>query len=66
MVRLQPPALWDGEQGEQLSARLPLRRIGEVLDIAGAALLLGSNAGAYITGQYIIIDGGELALGSGT
>jgi NAD(P)-dependent dehydrogenase (short-subunit alcohol dehydrogenase family) len=58
-------ALWDGEQGEKLSSRLPLRRIGEVDDIAGAALLLGSNAGSYITGQYIIIDGGELAMGSG-
>ncbi len=59
-------ALWDGEQGDSLAARLPLRRIGVVEDIAGAALLLGSDAGSYITGQYIIIDGGELAMGSGT
>ncbi|MFP3999213.1 MAG: SDR family oxidoreductase [Desulfobacterales bacterium] len=60
-------ALWDGPQGEKLAGTLPLRRLGEVKDLAGAALLLGSDAGSYITGQYIVVDGGELlAKGSGS
>lgn len=53
-------ALWDGPQGEKLAAALPLRRLGEVGDLAGPALLLGSDAGAYITGEFIVVDGGEL------
>lgn len=37
---------------------IPLGRIGEPRDCAGAALLLASDAGAYITGQRIHVDGG--------
>lgn len=37
---------------------IPLHRWGEDPDIMGAALLLASNAGAFITGQIIAIDGG--------
>lgn len=37
---------------------IPLGRIGEPRDCAGAALLLASEAGEYITGQCIHIDGG--------
>lgn len=36
----------------------PLRRIGKVEEVAGMALLLASKAGAFISGQNIIIDGG--------
>ncbi|RYF32189.1 MAG: SDR family oxidoreductase, partial [Comamonadaceae bacterium] len=36
----------------------PLNMIGEPEDIAGAALLLGSDAGRFITGTTIVIDGG--------
>jgi NAD(P)-dependent dehydrogenase (short-subunit alcohol dehydrogenase family) len=35
-----------------------MRRIGEPNEIAGAAILLSSNAGSYINGQTIVIDGG--------
>ena len=35
-----------------------LRRWGRPAEIAGAALLLASDAGAYITGQAIVVDGG--------
>lgn len=38
----------------------PLRRMGEPDDIAGAAVFLASRAGAYMTGQSIVIDGGML------
>jgi NAD(P)-dependent dehydrogenase (short-subunit alcohol dehydrogenase family) len=36
----------------------PLRRIGEPDDIGGIAVLLASKAGAFITGQTLIADGG--------
>jgi NAD(P)-dependent dehydrogenase (short-subunit alcohol dehydrogenase family) len=52
-------ALWeDAETLAASEARTPLRRIGEPEDIAGAAVLLASRAGRWITGQVIVIDGG--------
>ena len=52
-------ALWDDPK--TLSGALqasPLGMIGEPDDIAGAALLLGSPAGRFITGTTIVVDGG--------
>ena len=37
----------------------PLRRIGESDEIAGAAVMLCSPAGAFLTGQCVVIDGGS-------
>ena len=53
-------ALW--ENPERLARALkgyPLGRIGEPQDIAGAALFLASPAGAFVTGQTLVIDGGS-------
>jgi NAD(P)-dependent dehydrogenase (short-subunit alcohol dehydrogenase family) len=36
----------------------PLGRLGEVDDISGAAVFLASRAGAFVTGQTLVIDGG--------
>jgi NAD(P)-dependent dehydrogenase (short-subunit alcohol dehydrogenase family) len=36
----------------------PLRRVGEPHEIAGVAVMLASPAGAFITGQNLIVDGG--------
>lgn len=41
-----------------IAARVPLGRIGLPDDLVGAALLLASEAGAYITGQCIEVNGG--------
>jgi NAD(P)-dependent dehydrogenase (short-subunit alcohol dehydrogenase family) len=38
----------------------PLRRVGEPHEIAGAAVFLASAAGAFMTGQALVIDGGTL------
>lgn len=55
-------ALWeDPERRRQVESTYPLRRLGEPEDITGAAVLLASPAGSYITGQTIIIDGGGLS-----
>ncbi|MBV8937333.1 MAG: SDR family oxidoreductase [Alphaproteobacteria bacterium] len=48
----------DPQRRAAREAATPLRRLGEPEDIAGAALLLASRAGAFITGQTIVIDGG--------
>lgn len=53
-------ALWeDPERRARAEQRNPLRRLGEPEDIAGVALFLASAAGAYVTGQTIVADGGE-------
>src|SRR5258706_10357150 len=55
-------ALWDTPEAEKRSSvGTPLRRLGEPDDIAGAAVLLASRAGAWITGQTIVVDGGATA-----
>jgi NAD(P)-dependent dehydrogenase (short-subunit alcohol dehydrogenase family) len=41
-------------------AATPLRRVGEPHEVAGMAVLLASDAGAFITGQTVVIDGGTL------
>lgn len=46
--------------GEEIVERHPLGRLGEPHDLAGAALLLASEAGAWMTGQTIVVDGGAL------
>ena len=52
-------ALWDTPEGERrASSGTPLRRLGEPDDIAGAAVLLSSRAGSWMTGQTIVVDGG--------
>lgn len=38
----------------------PLRRIGQPVEVAAAALYLASEAGAFITGQTLVVDGGTL------
>jgi NAD(P)-dependent dehydrogenase (short-subunit alcohol dehydrogenase family) len=52
-------ALWDNPETLKAStARSPLLRIGVPDEIAGAAVLMGSKAGDFMTGQTIVIDGG--------
>ena len=52
-------ALWEDEQMlRQRTATTPLRRIGEPDEIAGAAIFLASDAGSFVTGQAIVVDGG--------
>jgi NAD(P)-dependent dehydrogenase (short-subunit alcohol dehydrogenase family) len=53
-------ALWtDPERLERISGMLPMRRIGEPDEIAGAAMFLASQAAGYITGQVIQVCGGS-------
>jgi NAD(P)-dependent dehydrogenase (short-subunit alcohol dehydrogenase family) len=52
-------ALWENpELLARTEALTPLRRIGEPDDIGAIAVFLASRAGAFITGQTIVADGG--------
>lgn len=56
--------LWkEHEQG--LSTGIPLGRIGEPVDVADAVLFLVSDAASWITGQTLVMDGGQI-LGDAT
>jgi len=52
-------ALWDNPDTlKRALTGTPLKRIGEPEEIAGAAVYLASKAGAYRTGQMLVVDGG--------
>ena len=44
---------------EQMTRSVPLRRLGSVRDIGWAALFLASREAGFITGQTLVIDGGQ-------
>jgi NAD(P)-dependent dehydrogenase (short-subunit alcohol dehydrogenase family) len=51
----------DPAQRQWFTDRVPMGRWGEPEELAGAVLLLASNAGSYITGTTLAVDGGWLA-----
>jgi NAD(P)-dependent dehydrogenase (short-subunit alcohol dehydrogenase family) len=48
------------EAGERLKSRIPAKRFGNLEDLEGALLLLASDAGLYMNGAEIVVDGGHL------
>jgi NAD(P)-dependent dehydrogenase (short-subunit alcohol dehydrogenase family) len=56
-----PGKLLSPEQKRHFADRTALGRWGKPDEIAGAALLLASEAGSYITGSTLLVDGGCLA-----
>jgi NAD(P)-dependent dehydrogenase (short-subunit alcohol dehydrogenase family) len=54
--------MWsDPETSRALVAQVPLGRWADVEELAGPLLLLASDAGSYITGTTLVVDGGLLA-----
>lgn len=49
------------EMVERLCAKSPMGRMGEPAELKGVVLLLASDAGSYITGQNMLVDGGWTA-----
>ncbi len=54
-----------GEAGEALKRQIPAGRFGKEGDLNGALLLLASDAGSYISGATIVVDGGQVVMISG-
>lgn len=53
-------AEFDQGAGEIVKKRVPLGRVGDLFEISGPLLLLASDAGSYMTGSLIAVDGGHL------
>lgn len=57
-------ALLDGTaRGQEYLLRTPMRRFGELEELAGAAVFLASDAASFVTGHLLAVDGGFLASG---
>ena len=53
--------LWPTRVPGRVLARIPLGRIGDPMDVAGAVVFLASPAASLITGATLLIDGGWTA-----
>ncbi|RJG41674.1 3-oxoacyl-ACP reductase FabG [Mesorhizobium sp. DCY119] len=49
-----------GDYIAKMEASIPMRRLGSVADIANAALFFASEEAGYITGQAMVVDGGQV------
>ena len=51
------------ERGRELKMRTPMKRFGEMDELAGGAIYLVSDAASFVTGEILVIYGGFLASG---
>lgn len=51
---------FDQGAGELVAQRVPMGRVGELPEIGGPMLLLASEAGSYMTGSVVTVDGGHV------
>lgn len=56
-----PMSLLSEPEKKEFSERTALKRWGQPRELAGPALLLASEAGSYITGEMLLVDGGAFA-----
>lgn len=56
--------LLDGtDRGREFLTRTPMKRFGDIPELAGAAVFLASPAASFVTGEILVVDGGFLASG---
>ncbi|MEZ5849774.1 MAG: glucose 1-dehydrogenase [Hyphomicrobiaceae bacterium] len=51
---------WDTDAGKRMIAHVPMRRLGRLEELDGPLLLLASEAGSFMTGTVVTVDGGHL------
>lgn len=51
------------ERGKEYIVRTPMKRFGQVSDLAGACVFLASDAASFVNGEILTVDGGFLASG---
>jgi NAD(P)-dependent dehydrogenase (short-subunit alcohol dehydrogenase family) len=54
---------FESEHGKALIKRVPQRRLGQLSELDGPLVLLVSNAGSFMTGSVVTVDGGHLVSG---
>jgi NAD(P)-dependent dehydrogenase (short-subunit alcohol dehydrogenase family) len=60
---LNQKLLDETERGHEFRLRTPMKRFGNVEELAGAAIFLASDAASFVTGEILVVDGGFLASG---
>jgi NAD(P)-dependent dehydrogenase (short-subunit alcohol dehydrogenase family) len=60
---LNEKLLDESERGREFLLRTPMKRFGNVEELAGAAIFLASDAASFVTGEILTVDGGFLASG---
>ncbi len=60
---LNQKLLDETERGREFLLRTPMRRFGNVEELAGVAIFLASDAASFVNGEIIAVDGGFLASG---
>jgi NAD(P)-dependent dehydrogenase (short-subunit alcohol dehydrogenase family) len=60
---LNEKLLDETERGREFLLRTPMKRFGNVDELAGAAIFLASDAASFVNGEVLAVDGGFLASG---
>ncbi|MCM3871244.1 MAG: glucose 1-dehydrogenase [Pyrinomonadaceae bacterium] len=60
---LNQKLLDDSDRGREFLLRTPMKRFGQVEELAGAAVFLASDAASFVAGEILVVDGGLLASG---